>query len=80
MPAPLDLGSARKFTVGNIHLHYREFQDNPVDYPQAERMVMGYPLPEWQRPLRWTQEQQTRFLESIWLGIPFGFYVVNKFD
>ncbi len=80
MPRPIDLGSARKFTIGNIALHYREFKEDSTGWPRAERMVLGYPLPVWQRQLKWTRDQQIRFLESAWIGIPIGFYVVNKFD
>lgn len=80
MPSPIDLGTARKFTVGNILMHDKDFKEEPDGFPSAERMVMSYPLPAWQRPLKWTQEQQICFMESAWLGIPIGFYVVNKFD
>jgi Protein of unknown function DUF262 len=41
--------------------------------------VMGYPLPEFQRPPCWKEEQQISFIESIWLGLSPGSYVVNDF-
>lgn len=41
--------------------------------------VMGYPLPEFQRPPVWKEEQQASFIESIWLGLSPGSYVVNDF-
>ena len=43
-------------------------------------MVLGFPLPSWQRPLRWSDHQMVHFLESIWMGIPFGFYVLNTLE
>lgn len=46
-------------------------------YPWASRFVMGFPLPEWQRPFVWTQEQQVRFIQSIWTGVDLGSYMVN---
>ncbi|WP_198014640.1 DUF262 domain-containing protein [Salipiger mucosus] len=41
------------------------------------RTVMGLKLPTWQRPLVWTEEQNIRFLESLWLGLPVGTYSYN---
>jgi hypothetical protein len=41
------------------------------------RRVLGYKLPEWQRPEVWTDDQCVRFLESIWLGVGLGTYMVN---
>jgi uncharacterized protein with ParB-like and HNH nuclease domain len=80
MPEPLDLGSARKFILGNLVNHAKDFKIDPKGYPVAERMILGYPLPDWQRTLKWSVSQDIAFIESIWLGIPIGFYVVNKFD
>jgi hypothetical protein len=80
MPDPIDLGSSVKFTIGNIALHSQDYKKDPKGFPVTERMVMGYPLPAWQRPIKWSEAQQTRFIESAWLGIPIGFYVANEFD
>jgi hypothetical protein len=41
------------------------------------RRVMGFKLPEWQRKPAWDAEQATRFIESIWLGVGLGTYMVN---
>jgi hypothetical protein len=46
-------------------------------YPWAERFVMGFPLPAWQRPAVWTLDQKTRFITSIWAGVDIGSYMVN---
>jgi hypothetical protein len=34
-------------------------------------------LPPFQRPPVWTREQQVRFLESCWMGLPIGAFVYN---
>lgn len=41
------------------------------------RRVMGYKLPAWQRPEVWTDEQCVRFIESIWMGVGIGSFMVN---
>lgn len=46
-------------------------------YPWAQRFVMGYPLPEWQRPLVWIEAQRIRFITSLWMGVDVGSYLVN---
>lgn len=42
------------------------------------RRVMGYKLPSWQRKAKWTDEQCSRFLESIWMGVGIGTFMVNS--
>lgn len=46
-------------------------------YPEQTRWICGRPLPAWQRPLVWTEAQCVRFVESAWLGLHLGIYVVN---
>lgn len=48
-----------------------------AEYPWASRFVMGYPLPDWQRDLVWTPEQNVRFITSLWEEIDVGSYMVN---
>ncbi len=38
---------------------------------------MGYPLPQWQRPLVWTDDQKAKFITSLWMEIDVGSYLVN---
>lgn len=47
------------------------------EYPWAERFVMGYPLPAWQRPLVWTDDQKIAFILSVWNGVDLGSYLIN---
>ena len=41
------------------------------------RRVLGYKLPVWQRQECWTDAQCARFLESVWLGVGLGAFMVN---
>lgn len=63
------LGRFERFTAGR--------SDGPEMYPWADRFVMGFPLPAWQRPLVWTLKQKVRFIQSIWAGVDIGSYLVN---
>ena len=52
-------------------------EEGPHMYPWATRFAMGYPLPYWQRELKWDLEQKVRFIESIWAGVDVGTHLVN---
>ena len=64
------LGRYERFTKGG--------SDGADMFPWASRFIMGFPLPEWQRPLVWSREQQVRFIESLWAGVDVGSYMVNE--
>lgn len=68
MPPRVRLGEMIQATVMNA-THYSRHNDHT-----AERMVLGFRLPYWQRPLVWSDSQMISFLESLWLGIPVGTY------
>lgn len=56
----------------------REYEKTPFEMnPNGLRVVMGFPLPVWQRPLVWTMKQRIRFLESAWLGLNLGTFTYN---
>lgn len=55
-----------------------QWKDKDVPNPCGYRTVMGYFLPDWQRPLVWTDEQKVRLLESAWLGLSIGTYTFNR--
>lgn len=65
------LGRFERFTSGDKY-------EGPAMYPWASRFVMGFPLPEWQRPLVWLPEQKVRFIQSIWAGVDIGSYMLNE--
>ncbi|HFK1853485.1 TPA: DUF262 domain-containing protein [Pseudomonas aeruginosa] len=71
-----------RLSIGELVGQFERFLNNegsgPAMYPWATRFVLGFPLPSWQRPLCWTAEQKTRFIESIWAGVDIGSYLVNE--
>ena len=52
-------------------------RERVVDPGFTGRRVLGYKLPAFQRPERWTDAQCVAFLESLWLGISPGTFMVN---
>lgn len=46
----------------------------------GERHLMCWVVPPWQRDVVWTDEQQVRFVEGIFLGLGCGYYVVHEAD
>jgi len=53
-------------------------QSNPYGKKALHnRFVLGYPLASWQRPLKWTDEQSERFIQSVYAGIYLGQFIYN---
>lgn len=77
MPQPEMQAKTQSITIGEILLKHQE-PNREKEYPWAERFVMGFPLPSWQRPLVWSAEQNERFITSLWVGIDVGTYMVNE--
>jgi len=63
------LGRLETFTSG---------KEGAAAFPWAARFAMGYPLPRWQRQLKWSPEQKVTFIFSIWSGVDVGTYMVNN--
>jgi hypothetical protein len=67
--------------VSELLLRLEQFtngEEGPHLYPWATRFAMGYPLPSWQRELKWDDEQKVRFIVSIWAGVDVGTHLVNN--
>ena len=68
-------------SIDYLILNYETFLEKEQHcYPWAERFVMGFPLPAWQRGFVWTEVQQRRFILSIWNKGDLGSYLVNGWD
>lgn len=49
-----------------------------IPKPFFDSWLGPYRLPEFQRELVWTDEQNTRLIESIWYDIDIGSHTVNR--
>lgn len=45
---------------------------------EGERALGAFILPPFQRPSVWTETQQVRLIESLYMGMPIGALVVNS--
>lgn len=75
IPAPILEGRLRLYTLG----HLIEGAEVPVPR-DGERVLLRQVLPPWQRPEVWSLEQKRNFVESLFLGMSCGIYVVNGLD
>ncbi|KWU17948.1 DUF262 domain-containing protein [Burkholderia cenocepacia] len=78
MPSDALNASSEKLTIGELVGRLETFDsEGGAMYPWADRFVMGYPLPSFQRKQVWTPLQKMRFVESIWSRSDIGSYLVN---
>lgn len=47
---------------------------------ESERALGWMVLPSFQRPPVWAEQQKVRFVESCWLGLPVGVFIINRPD
>lgn len=81
MPLAERLGQEHETQIGFLLHTYGKFRaNNPVYLMAAERYVMGLGLPSWQRGEAWNEAQCEKFIESVWKGVPLGFWILNVVD
>lgn len=80
MPTRTLEATSQPRTIDSLLHDFESFDEAKalVEYPWAERFVMGLPLPTWQRDFKWSDEQCQRFITSVWTGVHLGNYVVNR--
>ncbi len=80
LPKPELRASVAQFGIG--HLIHRRADSEKKDYwkDDTAEWLCGHRIPPFQRPAVWSQDQKVRFIESAWLGIHLGIYVVNRND
>jgi hypothetical protein len=75
LPPPLLTGTRRDYPLEYL------LAATPVEPTLSEeRQLMGLVLPPWQRPEVWSLSQKIRFIESVFLGLGTGYYVLNGAD
>jgi hypothetical protein len=82
LPPPIMSGSTAQFSMGElVHRHTRQADYADVyDPSDPAEWLLGRRLPPFQRPAVWSVPQSIRFIESAWLGVHLGTYVVNRCD
>lgn len=75
LPPPLLKGSERSYSISNLWEGTSAKGNTPF-----ERQLLNLVLPPWQRPAVWSENQQVRFIEGIFLGLGTGYYVINGRD
>lgn len=78
MPDKVNLGAHYSTTMSHCMGQRRDFVENRWNDRRADRAVMGFYLPTWQRGLVWTERQMISFIESAWRGINLGTYTYNQ--
>ena len=78
MPERLYLGSSWNTVMSLPMAQKSSYGKGEVMFPRGPRVVMGFQLPEWQRPLVWSTGQKISFIESLWKGVPVGTWTFNR--
>jgi uncharacterized protein with ParB-like and HNH nuclease domain len=76
MPPKIEL--VKNFTFP-LYTYYTNMKCSTFDLSKSERSVCGYKIPDWQRPIVWKKQDNIKFLESAWAGIPLGSISFNVF-
>lgn len=85
IPKPKNVGKHHESTVYSLWNNLkttREIASSPEPslYIPSERHACGYPLPNFQRAHKWSQEMSIKFIESIWLQLNIGTYMFHEAD
>lgn len=81
MPDAKRVGREHPTEVSFLLHIYKNWKQGRDNYPsKANRRVLGLGVPEWQRPIVWTDDQCIRFVESIWRGVSIGTWILNVTD
>lgn len=78
MPDTWFRASTRATTMGFVIPREDRGQERIMPLQEGERRLGWFTLPPFQRPPVWTREQQIRFIESCWMGLPIGAIVYNQ--
>jgi hypothetical protein len=76
---PAKMIDARTGNYGISHLlsYFNKGSDERENYPADARWLFDTVLPPFQRSLEWDEAMMIRFIESAWMGVDIGRYVVN---
>ena len=82
---PKELMFARTVAFGMDHLLFNKERSaekaetvaSQFYNPLGRKTLLGFVIPDFQRGLVWSIEQQRNLIESVWRGVPIGSYAVN---
>lgn len=80
IPKRLFYGDSMNSMMSTVYQQWKIQNDILDEMGFSGRRVLGYKLPDWQRPSCWTDEQSVRFIQSVFLGIGLGQFMVNNTD
>lgn len=81
MPKSLVVGRDVSSVIDTVIHNYKNWINGDSVYGGVSaRYVMGYPLPDWQRGLVWTDEQCIKLIDSIWRRASIGSFMINVVD
>lgn len=63
--------------IGNLVMQAESGALVSANSDKSLRSVMGYPVPDWQRPIDWSDEECERFIQSVYAGIFLGMFIYN---
>ena len=83
-PERLMRGTPRDWSLGYLHERRVSYLRDPAKYVEMvypdQELLLGHPLPPFQRPQVWTRAQSARFVESAILGLHLGTWCYNAAD
>ncbi len=79
MPPRLFIGNNIESTLYFLWAEWsKPIPDATFPGMEVRPRILGFRLPKWQRALVWTDDQNRRFLESAWLALHLGTFVVTS--
>lgn len=79
-PPPLMFARSVNFSLESLLFNKERFEEgedadfyNPLNLP----VLCGHVIPDFQRGLCWTEDQNLALIDSVFRGIPIGTYAVN---
>lgn len=81
IPPRAEIGQLHQTPLYQLWHQFKAVEDGTDEYlSRADRgpVICGFILPPFQREFVWTMEQQVRFIESAFAGLPIGTYTYNS--
>lgn len=81
-PKPLMYAQSMAFGLDHLlfnkeRMAYGDYEHRVFYNPLKRPMLLGFVIPDFQRSLVWSEDQQLSLIDSIWRCIPIGTYAVN---